>query len=99
MFVTLVVNAFDFRDKDDNSDGVDGAKSSIKKLFKTRRSCLLEENYRGSFRPCKLEVIESKHPDEQNNGVYLAIHAGDQDCKEHRKSIEIIYFFYQKTYF
>ena len=87
MFVTLVVNAFDFRDKDDNSDGVDGAKSRIKKIFKTRRSCLLEENYRGSFRPCKLEVIESKHPDEQSNGVPLAIHAGDQDCKEQCKSI------------
>ena len=99
MFVTLVVNAFDFRDKDDNSDGVDGAKFSIKKIFKTRRSCLLEENYRGSFRPCKLEVIESKHPDEQSNGVSLAIHAGDQDGKEYCKSTEIIYFFYQENIF
>ncbi|CAH3016377.1 unnamed protein product [Porites evermanni] len=88
LFVTLVVNAFDFRDKDDNSDGVDGAKFSIKKIFKTRRSCLLEENYRGSFRPCKLEVIESKHPDEQSNGVSLAIHAGDQDGKEYCKMLD-----------
>ena len=90
MFVTLMVNAFDFRDKDDNSDSVDGSKSAIKKIFKTRRSCLLEENYRGSLRPCKLKVIESKHPDEQSDGVSLAIHTGDHACKEHCKSIEII---------
>ena len=31
MFVTLMVNAFDFRDKDDNSDSVDGSKSAIKR--------------------------------------------------------------------
>ena len=99
MFVTLIVNAFDFRDKDDNSDSVDGSKSAIKKIFKTRRSCLLEENYRGSFRPCKLQVMESKQPDEQSNGVSLAIHAGDQDGKEYCKSIEIIYFFYQENIF
>ena len=93
MFVTLIVNAFDFQDKDDNSDGVDGTKSTIKKLFKTRRSCLLEKNYRGSFRPCKLEVIESKHPDEQGDGVSLAIHTGDKDCKEYCNSIHRIYIF------
>ena len=88
MFVTLIVNAFDFRD--DNSDGVDGSKSAIKKIFKTRGSCLLEENYRGSLRPCKLKVIESKHPDKQGDGVSLAVHTGDHDRKEHCKSIEII---------
>ena len=100
LFVTLVVNAFDFREKDDNSDGVDGAKSILKKIFKARRSCLLEENYRGSFRPCKLGVIESKHPDEQSNGVSLATHTGDQNCKEYCKSIEIIYLSFTKnTYF
>ena len=93
MFVTLIVNAFDFQDKDDNSDGADGTKSTIKRIFKTRRSCLLKENNRGSFRPCKLEVIESKHPDEQSNGVSLAIHTGDHDCKENCKSIDIIYIF------
>ena len=97
MFVTLIVNAFDFRDKDDNSDGVDGSKSTIKKIFKTRSSCLLEENYRGSFRPCKLKVIESKHPDEQSNGVSLAIHTEDHDYKEYCKSIDIIYFFHQEN--
>ena len=91
MFVTLIVNAFDFRD--DNSDGVDGSKSAIKKIFKTRRSCLLEENYHGSLRPCKLKVIESKHPDEQSDGVSLAIHTGDHDCKEYCNSIDIIYIF------
>ena len=93
MFVTLIVNAFDFQDKDDNSDGTDGTKSTIKRIFKTRRSCLWKENNRGSFRPCKLEVIESKHPDEQSNCVSLAIHTGDHDCKEYCNSIDIIYIF------
>ena len=73
MFVTLIVNAFDFQDKDDNSDGTDGTKSTIKKIFKTRRSCLWKENNRGSFRPCKLEVIESKHPDEPVSYTHLTL--------------------------
>ena len=90
-----MVNAFDFKDTDKNTNdnvlSVDGvSKSSIKKkLFQTRKSTLFVANCRKSFCLYKFEVLESTRRSEQSNRDPLAICKVEHRNKESDKGKEI----------
>ena len=83
-----MVNAFDFRETDENSNdnvlSVDGTpRSSIKKkLFQTRKSPLFVANCRKPFCFYKLEVLESTRRSDRSNGDLLAICEAEHPHKE-----------------
>jgi len=62
--VALLVNAFDFREVDNDSNEEiqaeeDPSRCSIKKVFRTRKSRLFVAKYREPFRLYELQVLES----------------------------------------
>ena len=76
--MALLVNAFDFRETDNNpSDdvlSVEGpSRCSTKKLFRTRKSRLFVAKYREPFRLYELQVLESSHCSDVNGRGSLAI--------------------------
>ncbi|XP_074632379.1 sodium channel protein 1 brain-like isoform X4 [Acropora palmata] len=63
LFVALLVNAFDFRETDNNANELESSRgsirSSVRKLFHTRKSRLFVAKYREPFRLYELQVLES----------------------------------------
>ena len=89
LFVALLVNAFDFRETDNNPNddrqSIQGpSRCSMKKIFHTRKSRLFVVKYREPFRLYELHVLESSHSSEINSGGSLAICEAEQthDRKE-----------------
>ena len=87
MFVALLVNAFDFRETDNNSNddalSVEGpSRCSMNKVFQTRKSRLFVAKYREPFRLYELQVLESSRCSEENGGGSLAICESEHHDKE-----------------
>ena len=82
--MALLVNAFDFRETDNNhnddAQSVDG-RSRCSKIFQTHKSRLFVAKYREPFRLYELQVLESSRCSDINNGGSLAI----CDVEHHRK--------------
>lgn len=61
--MALLVNAFDFRETDNNANEHESSRgsiqSSVRKLFHTRKSRLFVAKYREPFRLYELQVLES----------------------------------------
>ena len=61
--MALLVNAFDFRETDNNANELESSRgsirSSVRKLFHTRKSRLFVAKYREPFRLYELQVLES----------------------------------------
>ena len=86
--MALLVNAFDFRETDNNpSDEVRSVEGSsrcfTKKLFRTRKSRLFVAKYREPFRLYELQVLESSHCSDLNARGSLAIY--EAEGANHRK--------------
>ncbi|XP_068729717.1 sodium channel protein 1 brain-like [Montipora capricornis] len=82
LFVALLVNAFDFRETDNNDDAQsvqNPSRFSVGKLLKTRKSCLFVAKYRESFRLYELQVLESSHCPDVHTGGSLAICEPERD--------------------
>ena len=71
--MALLVNAFDFREVDNNSNEEtqveeNPTKCSIKKVFRTRKSRLFVAKYREPFRLYELQVLESSRCPMKDDG-------------------------------
>lgn len=80
LFVALLVNAFDFRETDnelnDETQTVDGPSKyslCIRKAFQTRKSRLFVAKYREPFRLYELQVLESSRFPSKDTAGRLAI--------------------------
>ena len=77
-----MVNAFDFRETDNNDDAQSvesPSRFSVGKLLKTRKSRLFVAKYRESFRLYELQVLESIHCSDVHTGGSLAICEPERD--------------------
>lgn len=80
LFVALLVNAFDFRETDnepnddtETADGPSKCSLGIRKAFQTRKSRLFVAKYREPFRLYELQVLESSRFSSKDTAGRLAI--------------------------
>ena len=93
LFVALLVNAFDFREVDNDSNEEiqaegNSSRCSMKKVFHTRKSRLFVAKYREPFRLYELQVLESSHcPMKENRQLAISdsehhhVEPTDATCK------------------
>lgn len=86
LFVALLVNAFDFREVDNEPNEEipaeeNPSRCSIKKVFRTRKSRLFVAKYREPFRLYELQVLESGRCPMKDNRQ-LAISNSEHDHAE-----------------
>ena len=93
LFVALLVNAFDFREVDNDSNEEiqseeNPSRCSMKKVFRTRKSRLFVAKYREPFRLYELQVLESSRcPMKENRQLAISdsehhhAESNDATCK------------------